>query len=334
MVLEEIGLDKVSVKPEGIYVELKDGFLIKILKKVSKTDKPHRDKELCDKLGICFNNNVKASQTMVAWIRFNRAIPLSKLLIIKNISGLTWDKIKTNIMTLRSGFKGGRTILTFPLKLDKNLGSVVGHILGDGSIDKKYKQVFYSNSNKELLKEFSENMYKIFSINARIWMQKKPDFGRTKWDKRLKKIDELKGGRNGGLFYPSICGVLLNNILGNFAIGKDKKISEEIKGTNKEFKRNLIRAFYDDEGTVGEDNLRLFQDRKDVLENFGNFLREFEIFPGNVKGYLKNGKKRYYLDIHRKSNLIKFRDKIGFTSSKKMDKLRKISVIKNYKNSK
>ena len=165
-------------------------------------------------------------------------------------------------------------------------------------------------------------------------MQKKPDFGRTKWDKRLKKIDELKGGRNGGLFYPSICGVLLNNILGNFAIGKDKKISEEIKGTNKEFKRNLIRAFYDDEGTVGEDNLRLFQDRKDVLENFGNFLREFEIFPGNVKGYLKNGKKRYYLDIHRKSNLIKFRDKIGFTSSKKMDKLRKISVIKNYKNSK
>ncbi len=106
-------------------------------------------------------------------------------------------------------------------------------------------------------------------------------------------------------------------------------MTKEINKTNSKFKAALIRAFYDDEGTVGPKSIRLFQDRKDVLEEFRSFLKGFEIYPGEVKTYIKKGKERYYFDIHRKSNLIKFKDKIGFTSSKKMNKLKEIAVIKN-----
>ena len=85
-------------------------------------------------------------------------------------------------------------------------------------------------------------------------MQMAPDFGNTRWDKRLSSIDELIKGRNGGLFYPTICGLLLNKIFDNFAIGKNKNMTENILNSNKEFKRKLIRAFYDDEGSVGKNN--------------------------------------------------------------------------------
>ena len=53
-----------------------------------------------------------------------------------------------------------------------------------------------------------------------------------------------------------------------------------------------------------------------------------------IKQYLKRNKIRYYFDIFRKTNLKKFRQEIGFTSSKKREKLNKICIIKNIKNSK
>jgi len=329
MVLEEIDFDKIWAKPENIYVKLKEGFLVDILKKASKIDKPHRDKEFCKKLGVSFNKKIKASPTIIAWIRLNKSIPLSKLLIIKQYSKISWSEVEENIINLRSGFSGGRTSINFPIKLNISFGSVVGHILGDGSIDKKYKQVFYSNSNKELLEEFSKDMEKIFNIKPRIWMQRTSNFeGKTRWDKRINNINELKKERNGGLFYPSICGVLLNIILDDFAIGKNKKITKNMINCSKEFKVGLLRAFYDDEGNVKKDGLRLFQDRKDILENMRNFLLELRISPGEIKTYVKRDKERYYFDIYRKSNLIQFRDVIGFTSSKKMDKLKEVCIIK------
>jgi len=230
---------------------------------------------------------------------------------------------------------GGEARMKFPLKIGKEIGLIVGHILGDGSIDKKFNQVFYSNSNKELLEEFSLCMKNLFGISPKIWMQKVSTFNeKTRWDKRLAKVEDLKEKRNCGLFYPSICGVLLNILFDNFAIGKEKKITKKIRNTNSNFKIGLIRAFFDDEGTVGQKSIRVFQDRKEMLEEFRIFLKEFEITTKGVKGYTKLGKERYYLDIHRKSNLAKFRDKIGFTSTKKMNKLKKISLIKNYQNSK
>ncbi|MEK6895620.1 MAG: LAGLIDADG family homing endonuclease [Nanoarchaeota archaeon] len=333
MRLINIRLKTLNLERNNIYVKLKQEFLLNFLKEVSKEEKPYRNRKFCEFLGVGFNGKIKASPTMIAWIKFNRAIPLSKLARITTEKN--WLDVENNVIHLQQSMGGEKVFINFPLKLDERVGSIIGHILGDGSIDKKYQQVFYSNSNPDLLKEFRNNMKRIFGIEPRIWMQRTANFyGKTRWEKRLDTINELETGKNCGLFYPTISGRILNSIFGNFAIGKEKNITNNIKNGSQSFKIGLIRAFYDDEGTVGEKNLRLFQDRKEVLENFRKFLIELGIYPGEVKTYVKHDKDRYYFDIHRKSNLIKFRDKVGFTSSKKMEKLKCISLIKNLKNSK
>lgn len=326
--ISKINLNSLKNNHNKIRIKFKEGFLLKVLKLASNSEKPHRNKKFCDAMGEKFNLKIKASPNMITWIRFNKFIPLEKLILLEKMTELGWDEFEKNSISLKS-VSGAKAFITFPLKLDEKLGSIVGHILGDGSIDKKYLQVFYSNSDKNLLKEFSKNMEEIFGILPRIWMQKTSTFeGTTRWEKRLENIDELKQKRNGGLFYPSICGILLNSIFENFAIGEEKFITKEIVNTNKKFKKGLIRAFYDDEGSVGSKSIRLFQDRKEILLHFKRLLEEFEIITKDVKVYKKREKERYYLDIHRKSNLIKFRDNIGFTSPKKSSKLKDICIIK------
>lgn len=97
-----------------------------------------------------------------------------------------------------------------------------------------------------------------------------------------------------------------------------------------------MRAFYDDEGSIMKEgrSVRLYQDRKNILESFKSLLLEFKITSRKIKTYKKRDKKRYYLDIHRKSNFVQFEKEIGFTSSKKKERLKKLVIIKNHKNSK
>lgn len=328
-------LDLAKISKNRLYIELDKDYLKYILSQASKDSKPHRNLKLVSSLDLKIAPKAKLSTTIYSWMNYNKALPLNKLNNIIKLSGLSWEEVENNVKSLKVGYKGKEVFIDFPVKIDRELGSIIGHILGDGSIDRKYQQVFYSNSNKELLKEFSRDMKKIFQIKPRIWMQKTSTFeGKTRWEKRLNKINELKKNRNCGLFYPTTCGVILNYIFNNFAIGKTKIISKEIMNTNKEFKEGLIRAFYDDEGTVEEGNIRIFQDKNNILEAFKMFLKEFGIITGKVKTYNKKNKDRCYLDIHRKSNFIKFQKEIGFTSTKKKQKLKNITIIKNYQNSK
>ncbi len=243
----------------------------------------------------------------------------------------------SHIVSIKAGQRGGEISPKFPINIDKQLGSIIGHVLGDGSIDLRYNQVFYSNSNKELLEEFDGFMFNIFGVRPRIWMQRKSTFeGKTRWEKRLNSVNELEAGKNCGLFYPTICGLILNSLFDNFAVGRNKKITNKIVGADKEFKKGLIKAFYDDEGSVDKRGgyIRLFQDRKDILEEFRSLLLQFGIEPGQIKSYVKRNKERYYFGIHRKSNFIRFQKEIGFTSSKKKDRLGVLCSRKSHWNDK
>lgn len=321
---EGIWLSEISHRLKGINVTIENNFLKRILIETSKSSKPHCNLNFI-KIMKMKPTGKSLSYTIYSWTKYRRSIPLDKLIILSKLSKFDNKKIESKIISVNA--TKGKIKPKFPIKINRQLGSIMGHILGDGSIDKKYKQVFFSNSEKYLLREFSNNMKGIFNIKPRIWMQKRPDFGNTKWDKRIYTLHELKKGRNCGLFYPTICGLILNAIFEDFAIGKDKKITARIMGTNKEFKRGFIRAFYDDECTVGRTNIRVFQDKKDILEGFKVLLMEFDITTGNIKTYIKRNKERYYFDIHRKSNFLKFQREIGFTSPKKSERLNRLSLI-------
>jgi hypothetical protein len=338
MKFETISLSNFSKNLGNLHIELDSNVLNELLSCASNDTKPHTNQNFIKKLGMQLTKNTNACLTIYGWEKGKRTIPLEKLSTIVELSNKDWSSVENSIISIKASRNGGGKIKpNFPIVIDAKLGSITGHILGDGSIDKKYQQPFFSNSNKEILKEIQINMQEIFGAQPRIWMQKPPNYGNTQWDKRLDSIDELIEGRNCGLFYPSVCGQILNELFSDFAIGKNKKITDKIRTANKSFKAGLIRAFYDDESNVNKSSrsIRLFQDKKEILTAFYQSLeKDFNISPSPIKNYVKNNKIRYYFDIHKKSNFIKFRKEIGFTSLKKLKLLDELCIIKNSKNSK
>lgn len=315
----QLGLLNIYPSLSNSHIKLKLDFLNKLLINASKSNLPHRNEEFCRKISCPLNKNKKSSTTIYGWMKGYKTLPFSKLVKLIEISNYSWKDVEENLIYLKAGIRNGEINPKFPINIDYKLGSIVGHILGDGSIDKIFHSVFYSNSNKELLEEFSEYMEGIFGIKPRIWVQDVPNYGKTKWLKRVWDFEEVPEGHNVGLFYPKICADILYSILGYFAEGNDKHISNEIKGLNLNFKQGLIRAFFDDEGSVNSKNytVRFHQDRKDILEDFITFIKELGIKSNPVRSYNKNNKIRYYFNITSFNEYSKFYRLIGCTSSKK-----------------
>ncbi len=247
------------------------------------------------------------------------------MLIILSLANYQLDNTKKHIIYIKSGRKKRAVNIKFPIKIGKELGNIVGHILGDGSIDKKYLQPFYTNSNLDLIKEFIRNMKIVFGVKPRIWAQTKGNFKtKSKWLGRIYSFENLPDNCQIGLFYPRICGLILHEICGNFAHGKKKYITEQIKNFNKQFKSGLIRSFFDDDGSINAESytIRGFQDDKQLLIDIKSLLADLGIESNEVHFYMKNGKVRHYFNITKRKNFFIYHNSIGFTSNKKQKRLK------------
>jgi len=301
------------------HVKLNLTFLNELLKKASNSDLPHRNELFAKKISCPINKNKKSATTIYGWMKGDRTVPFAKLVKLVDLSDYTWNKIEGNLIYIKAGIRNGEINPNFPIKIDHKLGSIIGHILGDGSIDKRFHSVFYSNSNQELLKEFSGYMEDIFGIKPRIWVQDVPNYGHTKWLKRVITFKDIPKGHNVGLFYPKICADILYELCGKFAEGGNKIITEKIKTLNMNFKISLVRAFFDDEGSVNSKNytVRFHQDRKEILEEVIKMLKDCGISSNPIRAYTKGDKLRYYFNITSFNEYSKFYNFIGCTSSKK-----------------
>lgn len=324
----EIGLRDIHEGLSHAHVKLKLGFLVGLLRDASKSEAPHRNISFAKKLGVPVNKTKKSAMTIYGWIKGYRTVPMSKLSIIVGLSNkYFWKDVEENLVSIKAGIRKGEIIPKFPIKVDEKLGSIVGHILGDGSIDMRNHTCFYSNSSIPLLQEFIDYMEEVFGVRPRIWIQKRKSFEeKTEWLKRVDNLKEVPEKHSVGLFYPKICSDILYSICGKFAEGKEKKITNEINGFNKYFKKGLIRGFFDDEGSVYSDShtLRLFQDRKNILEDFRYLMNEFSIKSNIIRDYSKRGRLRYYFNISGHENYMKFYTYIGCTHPKKQESLRKL----------
>lgn len=245
---DELHLFEIVPAMQNSHLMLKLDFLQTLLKTASKSEKPYKNADFVRKIGFSFNNQYKTSPGLSQVFRGAKSIKLDALQKTLNNSKFSWNDIEKEIVYIKAGVRRGQIKPEFPIVIGKELGSIVGHVLGDGAISCRDNAVFFSNTNISLLKEFALNMEKVFNIEPRIWVQeKKATFEeKSKWKKRVKSLDEIEPGSPVGLFYPKICGVLLNKIFGEFAIGKNKRITEEILNASEEFKKAAIRAFYDD----------------------------------------------------------------------------------------
>ncbi len=323
---EEVNLEQLVPYLRNAILGLNKDFLRELLIDASKSDKPHIDKDFCLKIGAKWNYEYNASHIIRNWFNGERNIRVKYLERILKLSKYNWQDIEANLIFIRAGTTRGEVYPNFPIKIDKRLGSIVGYILGDGSITQSNLQMFFTNKNKELLKEFENNMFEIFEAKSRIWYQKLGKFkeDKSKWIMRVDKIDEIPNNMQGALFFQKINTQILIAILGEFAYGKRKEMTREIMDCNRDFKIGLIRAFFDSECNVGDDSIRVYQNDKIILEKFRKLLREIGIISNSIRCYVKRDKERYYFSITGYYNFVKFLYYIGFTSKYKREALEKI----------
>jgi hypothetical protein len=332
----EIHLSDLTSSLQNTHVKLDLSFLDKLLKNASKSEYPASSREFALKIGGTFNEKEHRYVSAGNWLNGSTTIPFNKLIEIIKLSDYSLDYVQKHIVSIKCGPKKGEIYPKFPIMVGKELGSIVGHILGDGSIDKRYSQPFYTNSNVDLIKEFANNMESLFGVKPRIWIQTTGNFNDVKstWLGRVNSLENIPKNRQIGLFYPRICGVVLHHIFGLFAYGKKKQITEQIKNSNKEFKIGLIRAFFDDEGSINSSShtMRLFQDNKSILKGIKHLLSDFNIRTNPIRFYIRKNKKRHYFNITGFREYDTFNRIIGCTSSKKKEQFE--LLINKVKNSK
>ena len=331
----EIHLSDLVDSLKNTHVKLDLYFLNRLLQNASKSDKPHRNLKFAEAVGCPINKTKKAAMTIKGWLTGHRTVPMSKLIKIVELSAYSWSDIETNLISIKAGIRHGEIKPKFPIKTDNNLGSIIGYVLGDGSIDTRFHSLFFSNSNVELLKEFRGNICKIFGVEPRIWIQKRRRFEeKSEWLRKSKGLDYIPALHCVGLYYPKICSDILYFICGKFAEGKKKQITNEINIFNLDFKKGLIRAFFDSEGSVRCDShtVRFHQDNKELLEDIRLMLMELGINPHEIKSYVKRNKLRYYFNVNGFKEYYKFYHNIGCTSSRKAREFELlISTVQNSK---
>ena len=320
----EIHLSDLANSLKNSYVKVEPVFLFKLLKEASKSEFPAQSKDFAIKIGCPFNEKFSTCPTIRSWLHKGCAIPFEKLVKIISLTDYKINEIENHIVFIKSGRRKGTTNIHFPIKISKELGNIVGHILGDGAIDKKYVQPFYTNSNLDLIKEFIRNMEFEFGVKPRIWTQTKGNFEtKSRWISRINSFENLPNNCQIGLFYPRICGLILYDICGVFAYGKRKQITEEIKDLNKDFKSGLIRAFFDDDGSINAESymMRGYQDDKQLLVDIKILLTDLGIKSNRICFYMKKGKARHCFSITKRKNFLIYNNSIGFTSIKKQKRL-------------
>jgi len=325
--MDEVRLEFLAQKIGNCRIKLKPEFFRKLLIDASGSEKPHMNRTFANKIGCKINKRKRKAMGIYGWIKENKAPTLSRLSMILQYSKYSWTDVEQNITSLRAGPNRGEISPNFPIKLDEKIGSLVGHILGDGSIEQRFRMLFYSNKNIELLEEFSSYAHQIFGIKPRIWVLQPRSFEeKTKWLMKVNSLEKVPESHCVGLFCPKICSDILHSIFGEFAVGKEKRITPQILNSNKNVKKGLVRAFFDDEGSIRSDNhsMRLHQDNPKILSGIRALLIDLGINSHDIKTYYKKEKPRHYFNICGFKEYYAFHKEIGCTSSHKRNEFEKL----------
>ena len=174
---------------------------------------------------------------------------------------------------------------------------LIAHFMFDGRVE--YYGCEYYNRNDSLIREMGETMEKIFNLHPKTSLR---DFG-------VKMIR-------------------YNNTTLAFYINKKKReIRSYIQNAPLGQKKIFLRAFFDDEGSVGSyrnnRKIRGYQRDLIILKLVQKLLQEF-----GINSYIIKGKRCGEIAITKRANLIKFQNKINFSKGIYINPERKNSTWK------
>ena len=295
--------DKVYVKLEK---EFRERFFLELIECVG------------GKLLLAKMLGFKKSDSITVYQKAKYWCPLS---LIKEISfilckGRSWfNEIEKHIIEIRYGYRRAKGIKNpqFSFVLSNELGCLIGHLLGDGGIGmgSSVYVPFYTNNSLTLLEEFK--------ICLTL-------FGHV-------PCVRFKHHNAGHIVFPSILGVFLFQIFGNF-IKQEKIVPNVVLNSDKSCKLAFLRALFDDEGCVNISSytIQIRMSSKHIMENIKKMLEGFDIKTGRMMVETPSFTKRkiqYRFLISGRQNLEKFHSLIGFSHT---DKEKKLQILfSNYK---
>jgi len=189
----------------------------------------------------------------------------------------------------------GRIVIK-PKGWTKELIFLVAHFMFDG--ETQTHSCIYHNRNKALIDQVSFLMKRIFKLQLHHWLNKETGVHRISYH------------------YVE---------LADYARGKAQELKKYIKTASLPEKKIFLQAFFDDEGCANlHRNIRRvrgYQHNLEILKLIQKLLKDFNIES-------KIDEKYQEIVISRKSNLIKFRDKINFSKGVYINPERKNSIWK------
>lgn len=187
-------------------------------------------------------------------------------------------------------------IVPKPERWSNELIYLIAHFMFDGEI--QTNSCIYHNRSEALSNRVSSLMKKVFNLQPR------------------NSLNEETGVYRISYHYVE---------LADYMRGKAQALKKYIRVASLSEKMILLRAFFDDEGSVGHWGrkrlVRGFQHNLEILRLIQKLLKDFNIES-------KIDEKYKEIVISRKPNLIKFRNKINFSKGVSINPHRKNSIWK------
>ncbi len=276
--------------PDNIYVKFSTEYKIKIYNMLKEK---YKTRPLIAKALFCRPESV---------IRiFENSTDLLAVRSIRKIVSIfpqTKNELERNIVAYRGANKGFVNKPVLPIKETPKLYNIIAHLIGDGTFR------YYSNTCKELLKEFSYNL-KIF--------------GKFKISEKLIHTNVYI------ITFPRVISRILEHLFDIRFIRPDR-FPKTLFTASKECKAAALRAMFDDEGSIKKPQrcqITIWSVSQNILKELKMLLDDFSIDSGKV---CSDKRGAWYFSVSTGSYET-FLNEIGFTHPKKIDRL--VNTVKH-----
>lgn len=184
--------------------------------------------------------------------------------------------------------------LTKQIKFKKGLNEVkvriISNLLFDGAVYKDgvyHYSIMYVNSSEELINQFAEDMKQVYNISPSAWEVNKK-YQRVKYNSRIIYADLMR-------YFKSYS-----------TSSNECVIPDKIMAGPKSFKVTLLRAFWENEGSISKSG-QLAADLKSwrVIQQLSKLHNEFGM-KHNISKYSHHGQMYKLFLAKRRENYIKF----------------------------
>lgn len=323
---EELKEGKKIAVPRKVPIENKTKYFIELLDLIEAEDKIYvpyntkfieilRDikgnrnwKELASEIGIPLNS--------IRGLRDKQSINFAYLVKLLRFAGLEDKSIIEQIPKVKS--KNGSILYNMPWKNSKEFARFFGYLLAEGRMPVNEGQIWFTNNQKNIIKDYHHLISSIFGLRATI-----NEYTPNCWDV---------------LTYSTPVRKILNKFGMSFGGTEGKKINNVFlsHSTNEELWA-LLDGLFSGDGYVSKSSIEIITKSTDLAFCLKNILLRLGItFTSSDKtkratnsNFTGSYKK---INVYGVDNLKKFYKKTGFTHRKKQSRLEKLINVKSNPN--